>query len=69
MARFLAKRGPGIHHLAFEAADVQAELPALESAGVELIDESPRPGLGSLATAFVHPDSVHGVLTEVVSHG
>jgi len=69
VARFLAKRGPGIHHLAFEAADVQAELPALESAGVELIDESPRPGLGSLATAFVHPDSVHGVLTEVVSHG
>jgi methylmalonyl-CoA epimerase len=69
VGRFLSKRGPGMHHVAFEAEDVQAELRKLESAGAQLIDEKPRPGLEGFETAFVHPDAVHGVLTEVVSGG
>ena len=67
VARFLAKRGPGLHHVAFEADDVQAELEELAAAGAQLIDEAPRHGLFGLEVAFVHPDAVHGVLTEVVS--
>ena len=69
VGRFLAKRGPGMHHVAFHVADVEAELSRLASAGVQLIDETPRRGLFGLEVAFVHPDSVHGVLTEVVSPG
>jgi methylmalonyl-CoA/ethylmalonyl-CoA epimerase len=69
VGRFLAKRGPGMHHIAFEADDVQAELRKLVAAGAQLIDDEPRPGLDGLETAFVHPDAVHGVLTEVVSGG
>jgi methylmalonyl-CoA epimerase len=64
--RFLAKRGPGLHHVAYEVDDVAAALGELVSAGAELIDESPRVGLFGLQVAFVHPDAVHGVLTEVV---
>jgi methylmalonyl-CoA epimerase len=64
--RFLAKRGPGLHHVAYEVADVAAALAELTSGGAELIDESPRVGLFGLQVAFVHPDAVHGVLTEVV---
>jgi methylmalonyl-CoA/ethylmalonyl-CoA epimerase len=69
VGRFLANRGPGMHHVAYEVADVAAELARLADAGVELIDEAPRHGLFGLEVAFVHPDSVHGVLTEVVSPG
>ncbi len=69
VGRFLAKRGPGMHHIAYEVADVAAELAALTSAGVQLIDEHPREGLFGLQVAFVHPDAVHGVLTEVVARG
>jgi methylmalonyl-CoA epimerase len=69
VGRFLAKRGPGMHHLAFAAADVQTELDKLLAAGAHPIDERPRPGLEGFETAFVHPDSLHGVLTEVVSGG
>jgi methylmalonyl-CoA/ethylmalonyl-CoA epimerase len=69
VGRFLANRGPGMHHVAYEVADVAAELARLADAGVELIDEAPRHGLFGLEVAFVHPDSVHGVLTEVVSAG
>jgi methylmalonyl-CoA/ethylmalonyl-CoA epimerase len=69
VGRFLANRGPGMHHVAYEVADVAAELARLADAGVELIDETPRHGLFGLEVAFVHPDSVHGVLTEVVSAG
>ena len=69
VGRFLAKRGPGMHHVAFRVEDVSAELARLADAGVRLIDESPRRGLFGLEVAFVHPDSVHGVLTEVVCPG
>jgi methylmalonyl-CoA/ethylmalonyl-CoA epimerase len=69
VGRFLAKRGPGMHHVAYEVEDVSAELRRLAEAGVHLIDEHPRPGLFGLEVAFVHPDSVHGVLTEVVCPG
>jgi len=69
VARFLAKRGPGLHHVAFEADDVQAVLEKLAAAGAQLIDDAPRHGLFGLEVAFVHPDAVHGVLTEVVSGG
>ena len=68
VGRFLAKRGPGMHHVAYEVDDVSAELGAARRAqGAELIDEAPRRGLFGLEVAFVHPDAVHGVLTEVVS--
>ena len=69
VGRFLARRGPGMHHVAYEVADVAAALRQLASAGAELIDEEPRLGLFGLQVAFVHPDAVHGVLTEVVSGG
>ena len=69
VGRFLAKRGPGMHHVAYEVDDVTAELTRLEEQGAELIDSSPRRGLFGLEVAFVHPDSVHGVLSEVVSSG
>ena len=65
--KFLAKRGPGMHHVAYEVDDVSAELDRLSAAGAELIDAEPRQGLFGLQVAFVHPDAVHGVLTEVVS--
>ncbi len=67
VGRFLAKRGPGMHHIAYEVDDVRAAIAALGAAGAELIDSSPRVGLFGLQVAFVHPDAVHGVLTEVVA--
>ena len=67
VGRFLAKRGPGMHHIAYRVDDVAAALTDLAAAGAELIDETPRRGLFGLEVAFVHPDAVHGVLTEVVS--
>ena len=69
VGRFLAKRGPGMHHVAYEVDDVGAAIAGLAGEGVELIDESPREGLFGLEVAFVHPDSVHGVLSEVVAFG
>ena len=67
VGRFLAKRGPGFHHVAYEVDDVGLALTDLEAAGAELIDTIPRTGLFGLQVAFVHPDAVHGVLTEVVA--
>lgn len=69
VGKFLAKRGPGLHHLAYEVDDVASALAELEEQGAELIDATPREGLFGLQVAFVHPDSVHGVLSEVVSRG
>jgi len=66
VGRFLAKRGPGMHHVAYEVDDVRSALAGLQHAGAELIDQVPRRGLFGLEVAFVHPDAVHGVLTEVV---
>jgi len=67
VGKFLAKRGPGMHHVAYEVDDVRAALGELSAAGTQLIDEEPRQGLFGLQVAFVHPDAVHGVLAEVVS--
>ena len=67
VGRFVAKRGPGMHHVAYLVDDVGAALHDLAAAGLELIDEAPRRGLFGLEVAFVHPDAVHGVLIEVVS--
>ncbi len=69
VGRFLAKRGPGMHHVAYEVADVGDALAELAHEGAELIDDEPRRGLFGLEVAFVHPDSVHGVLSEVVARG
>ncbi len=69
VGRFLAKRGPGMHHVAYEVNDLRATLAELTREGAELIDTEPRAGLFGLEVAFVHPDSVHGVLSEVVSVG
>ena len=69
VGRFLAKRGPGMHHVAYEVDDVRSALHSLSAEGTALIDEEPHEGLFGLQVAFVHPDAVHGVLTEVVSVG
>lgn len=70
VGRFLANRGPGMHHVAYEVEDIRAALAHLSDAGAELIDATPRRGMFGLEVAFVHPDSVHGVLSEVVcAHG
>jgi methylmalonyl-CoA epimerase len=69
VGKFLAKRGPGMHHVAYEVADVGAALDELTEQGAELIDAEPRRGLFGLEVAFVHPDAVHGVLAEIVSVG
>ena len=69
VGRFLASRGPGMHHVAYEVSDLAATLTELTDAGADLIDERPREGLFGLEVAFIHPDSVHGVLSEVVSSG
>jgi methylmalonyl-CoA/ethylmalonyl-CoA epimerase len=58
-----------MHHVAYEVADLRGTLAELEGAGVELIDPEPRRGLFGLEVAFVHPDSVHGVLSELVARG
>jgi methylmalonyl-CoA/ethylmalonyl-CoA epimerase len=67
VGKFLANRGPGMHHIAYEVADVRRTIAELEHEGAELIDAEPRRGLFGLEVAFVHPDSLHGVLAEVVS--
>ncbi|HKP17828.1 MAG TPA: methylmalonyl-CoA epimerase [Gaiellaceae bacterium] len=69
VGRFLARRGPGMHHIAYEVEDLPIELARLEGEGAHLIDTAPRPGLFGMQVAFVHPDAVHGVLSEVVSRG
>ena len=69
VGRFLARRGPGMHHVALASSDLERTLRELEAAGAELIDEHPRRGLFGSEVAFVHPGAVHGVLTEVVSSG
>ena len=66
VGKFLAKRGPGIHHLAIEVGDIHASLAELKSKGARLIDETPRIGVGGCLIAFVHPSSMNGVLLELV---
>jgi methylmalonyl-CoA/ethylmalonyl-CoA epimerase len=67
VGRFLASRGPGMHHVAFQVDDLSAELARLAAEGARLIDEIPRRGLFGLQVAFVHPESTGGVLAELVS--
>ncbi len=67
VGRFLARRGSGMHHVALATDDINGALRDLDAAGAQLIDHIPRRGLYGLEVAFVHPDAVHGVLTEVVS--
>ena len=69
VGRFLARRGPGMHHVAFEVADLPAAIRELTEKGANVIDSEPRAGLGGSEVSFVHPESAHGVLVEVVSHG
>jgi methylmalonyl-CoA/ethylmalonyl-CoA epimerase len=69
VGRFLASRGPGMHHIAYEVDDLEAQLERLGAQGVELVDREPRRGLYGMQVAFVHPDAVHGVLAELVSRG
>ena len=69
VGRFLAKRGPGMHHVAYEVDDLPGALARLADEGAELIDDQPRPGLFGLQVAFVHPDAAHGVLSELVARG
>ena len=69
VGRFLERRGPGMHHVAFEVDDVAAELEALVAQGAELIDETPRRGLNGMDIAFIHPHATGGVLAELVAHG
>jgi methylmalonyl-CoA epimerase len=66
VGKFLAKRGPGLHHVAYGVADIDAALANARAAGLELIDAEPRTGMHGTRIAFVHPKSVGGVLTEFV---
>ena len=66
VGRYLAKRGAGIHHVAYQVTDIDAELARLRDAGVQLIDQTPRIGIRGSRVAFCHPKSTGGVLTEIV---
>jgi methylmalonyl-CoA epimerase len=66
VGKFLASRGPGLHHVAYQVPDIEAALAALRAAEVRLIDETPRTGIRSSRVAFLHPKSSGGVLTEIV---
>ena len=66
VGKFLARKGPGLHHVAYRVSDVEQTLQALAGAGVRLIDEQPRMGIRGSRVAFVHPASTGGVLTEIV---
>lgn len=68
VAKFLEKRGTGIHHIAVGVDDIRATIARLKESGVRMIDESPRVGAGSCLVAFVHPSSSGGVLLELVEH-
>ena len=66
VGRFLARRGEGFHHVAYQVEDLEAALARLKKTGVELVDEVPKVGAGGTRTAFVHPKGAFGVLTELV---
>jgi methylmalonyl-CoA epimerase len=68
IAKFLEKRGAGIHHIAVRVDDIRATLEKLKERGARLIDETPRVGAGGCLVAFVHPSSANGVLLELVEH-
>jgi methylmalonyl-CoA epimerase len=64
--KFLDRRGAGLHHIAYRVANLETALKQLAEAGIRLIDEQPRPGAGGHRVAFLHPQSTHGVLVELV---
>ena len=66
VGKFLASKGPGLHHVAYQVTDIEATLASLSAAGMRLIDERPRTGIRNSRVAFVHPRSTGGVLTEIV---
>ncbi len=68
VGRFLARRGEGLHHIAFRVPDIRAALGDLEAQGARLIDREPRPGAHGTEVAFVHPSAFAGVLVELVQH-
>ena len=65
IARYVDKRGPGIHHITLRVDDIAAVLARLKAKGVRLVDESPRPGAEGALVAFIHPSATHGVLVEL----
>lgn len=65
VARYLEKRGEGLHHICVEVEDIEAAMAALRAVGAPLIDQAPKPGAGGARVAFVHPKGTHGVLTEL----
>ena len=66
VGKFLAKNGPGLHHVAYQVQDIDSTLGALKEAGLRMIDEQPRTGIRGSRVAFMHPRSTAGVLTEIV---
>jgi methylmalonyl-CoA epimerase len=66
VGKFIAKRGPGLHHVAYQVQDIAAVLESLRSAGTRMIDEAPRRGIRNSQVAFLHPAASGGVLTEIV---
>lgn len=69
IAKYNAKRGPGLHHITLRVDDIRAALARLKERGVRLIDEVPRPGAHGSLVAFIHPSSAHGVLVELMQRG
>ena len=65
VAKFVARRGPGIHHICFRVPDLDAALARCRAAGYRLVDETPRPGAGGRRIAFLHPKATHGILLEL----
>ncbi len=66
VGKFLAKKGPGLHHVAYQVSDIDSTLATLKRSGTELIDEQPRVGIRDSRVAFLHPRATGGVLTEIV---
>lgn len=66
VGKFLARKGPGMHHIAYQVDDIEATLAALKEAGLRLIDETPRTGIRNSQVAFLHPATAGGLLTEIV---
>jgi methylmalonyl-CoA epimerase len=66
VGRFLARQGPGLHHVAYQVTDIDSTLEAVRRAGLELIDQQPRIGIRGSRVAFMHPRATAGVLTEIV---
>ena len=69
VAKFMAKRGPGLHHIAVQVENISETVEHLKAVGIRLIDPTPRPGAHNTRVVFIHPSSTNGVLLELVEHG